>query len=167
MIRRRSLHVSLQVAIVSVLSFYFGVHFTQFFQGESAGIGGLWAAISSIVVLQATQKATIESAWMRTLGTLIGASMSALYFQFFPFSWLGMGATIFATVLLCEMLNIPDNARLASITVCITMVMASLHPSINPYLNSILRFSESMIGIALSMAAISLWPTDADAKGEK
>ncbi|MBM5573425.1 aromatic acid exporter family protein [Deefgea sp. CFH1-16] len=158
---------SLQVAIVSVLSFYFGVHFTQFFQGESAGIGGLWAAISSIVVLQATQKATIESAWMRTLGTLIGASMSALYFQFFPFSWLGMGATIFATVLLCEMLNIPDNARLASITVCITMVMASLNPTINPYLNSILRFSESMIGIALSMAAIILWPTDADAKGEK
>jgi len=36
-------------------------------------IGALWAMISSIVVMQDTRSATISTAWLRILGSLIGA----------------------------------------------------------------------------------------------
>ena len=56
-------------------SYLAGVYFTSSFHGRSSIIGGLWCVISGIVVLQATSRDAWQSAVLRVLGTLIGATI--------------------------------------------------------------------------------------------
>lgn len=152
------LRMATQITLVALASYWTGTHFTGLFHGDSSIIGGLWSAISGIVVLQATQRDTWSSAWLRILGTFIGAVISAAYLSILPFSPLGMAAAIFITVLICHAARIPDHARLASITVAVIMVVASMSPTLNPLQNAGLRFIESCIGTAMAILAILIWP---------
>jgi uncharacterized membrane protein YgaE (UPF0421/DUF939 family) len=79
--------------------------------------------ISGIVVLQATRRDTVASAWLRVLGTLIGAVISAIYLSFLPFNPFGLAVCIGITVLPCHSFRVPDHARLAAITVAVVMVV--------------------------------------------
>ncbi|MBW2511045.1 MAG: FUSC family protein [Deltaproteobacteria bacterium] len=158
MMSYNALRIAIMVALVALASYIVGFYTTGLFHGATAGIGGLWSAISGIVVLQATRHAAWSSASLRVLGTAIGSIISAAYLTVLPFSPYGMAASIFATVLLCHVVRIPDHARLASITVAVIMVTASLNPTITPILNAALRFSESCIGTALAVFAVLLWP---------
>ena len=147
---------TLENMVVSFLAFIVGVHFTSLFHGASSAIGGLWVVISGLVVLQSTRHKTLSSAWLRVLGSLIGAIVSGAYLWVLPFSALGMAVCIGLTVLLCQLMGVPDHARLAGITVSVVMVASSLSPSLSPVLNAFLRFVESSIGTAIAVAVAYL-----------
>ena len=151
---RAYLYTGLESGIVALLSFVGGYGFTSLFHGASAEIGGLWALISGIVVLQATRRAASAAAWLRLVGTFVGAIVSATYLLLFPFSALGMAACIVATVLLCELLKVPDDGRLASITVAVIMVVSVVDPTVPPITNATLRFVESCIGTAVGVGLV-------------
>jgi hypothetical protein len=68
-----------------------------------------------------------------------------------------MAACIFLTVLLCHATRIPDHARLAALAVGVVMVVSSLHPTLHPVVNSVLRFSEACIGSAMAALVIRVW----------
>jgi hypothetical protein len=72
-----------------------------------------------------------------------------------------MAVTIFATVLICNPINVPSHGRLAAITVIVIMVTSSLDPSLSPGLNALLRFAESCIGTAVAVLEVVLWPARA------
>ena len=150
--------IATQTALAALGAYWLGLQLTSTLHEASADIGALWSAISAIVVLQATQRDTLNSAWLRILGTLIGAVISASYLSLLPFNPLGMAASIFITVLLCHAARIPDHARLAAITVAVIMVAANLSPDLPPIQNAALRFIESCIGAALGTLAALLWP---------
>ena len=155
---RDALLKALQNTLVSLLAYLGGYYLTALFHVPSAALGGLWALISGIVVLRETDRETWSSAWLRVIGTLVGAVISAVYLTFLPFSILGMGVAIGVTVLLCQFLGIPDNARLAALTVGVIMVISSLHPDINPVINALFRFVESLIGTGVALAVALLFP---------
>jgi uncharacterized membrane protein YgaE (UPF0421/DUF939 family) len=115
-----------------------GFYFTRLFYGASATIGGLWGLVFGVVVLQATRHDTLASTWLRVLGTLIGAAVSAVYLSFLPFNPFGMAVVIGVVMLLCQVLGAPDHARLASITAAVIIVLSTLHPGFNPALNAAL-----------------------------
>ena len=75
-------------ALVSVVSFSLAFAITGFVPEDTSTrmIGAMWAMISAIVVMQDTRSATISTAWLRILGSFIGAVFSAIYLHFFPFS---------------------------------------------------------------------------------
>ena len=158
MIGRDSIRVAVQVALVALSSYLCGVYFTGAFHSASAGTGGLWAVMSGIVVLQETRRKTWSLAWLQILGTLVGSIVSVAFLSVLPFSAIGMAASIFATVLLCYALRIPDHARLAALAVGVVMVVSSLHPTLHPTQNAALRFSEACIGTAMAVLAILMWP---------
>jgi uncharacterized membrane protein YccC len=157
MISPDAIRVAVQTAMISLASYLTGFHFTGLFHGSSASIGGLWSAIAGIVVLQETRRDTWSSAWLRVLGTAIGSVISAAYLTVLPFSSIGMAASIFATVLLCHAVRIPNHARLAATTVAVIMVTASLHPTLNPIQNAALRLCESSIGTAMAVLTVLIW----------
>lgn len=126
--------------------------------GASAGVGGMWAAISGIVVLQATHGEALTAAVKRVLGTLIGAIISWAYLSLFPVGWGGSFVCIFVTVLICQLLAVPDNGRLGCITVMVVLVIASLHPGMPPLANAGLRFVESAVGSGMALLVAWLWP---------
>ena len=150
--------VAIQNALVSLAAYLVGYYFTASFHGRSSSIGGLWSLVSGIVVLQATSRDTWKSAVLRVLGTLIGAMLSGFYLYLFPFSPVGMAVSVGLTVLLCQMVEVPDHGRLAAITVALVMVISSGNPELSPFANAALRFIESVIGAGTAVLAVLLWP---------
>ena len=156
--RAESLRIPAEIAIAALLAYWLGSWFTSLFPGYLPKIGGLWSAISAVVVTQATRRDTTDSASLRILGSAIGALTSAVYLTLLPFHPLGMALAIFATVVLCAAVNIPSHGRLAAITVIVVMVTGSLDPKLSPGLNALLRFLESCIGTGIAVLGVRLWP---------
>ena len=156
--RGELLLIPAQIAVAALLAYWIGFSFTSLFPGYLPKIGGLWSAISAVVVTQLTRKDTTSSASLRVLGTAIGAFTSALYLTVLPFHPIGMAVAIFATGVICTALRVPSHGRLAAITVIVVMVTASLDPALSPGLNALLRFAESCIGTAVAVLVVLLWP---------
>ncbi|MCP9816942.1 FUSC family protein [Synechococcus sp. GreenBA-s] len=152
------LRIPAEIAVAALVAYLVGFWFTSLFQGYLPKIGGLWSAISAIVVTQATRRETTSSASLRILGSAIGALTSAVYMSVLPFHPLGMALAIFATVVLCAAVNIPSHGRLAAITVVVVMVTGSLDPKLSPGLNALLRFVESCLGTGVALLGVRLWP---------
>ena len=153
-----AVRIAIQDALVCLLAYLAGFYFTRTLYGSEMQIGALWSVISGIVVLQATRRDTMATAWLRTLGTLIGSIISAVYLLLLPFSPIGMALSIGITILLCHVCRVPDHARLAAITVAVIMVVSAAYPHMNPLVNAGLRFGESCIGTALAVLAVLAWP---------
>ena len=152
------LRIPAEIAVAALVAYLVGFWFTSLFPGYLPKIGGLWSAISAIVVTQATRRETTSSASLRILGSAIGALTSAVYLTLLPFHPLGMALAIFATVLLCTVVRIPSHGRLAAITVIVVIVTGSLDPKLSQGLNALLRFLESSIGTGVALLSVRLWP---------
>jgi uncharacterized membrane protein YccC len=152
------LRIPAEIALAALVAYGLGSWFTSLFPGYLPKIGGLWSAISAIVVTQATSKEALSSASLRILGSAIGAATSAVYLILLPFHPAGMAVAIFATLLLCAAVNVPSHGRLAAITVIVVMVTSSLDPRLSPGLNALLRFAESCIGTGVAVLAVLVWP---------
>ena len=155
--RAERLRIPAEIALAALLAYWLGSWFTSLFPGYLPKIGGLWSAISAIVVTQATSKEALSSASLRILGSAIGAATSAIYLTLLPFHPAGMALAIFATLLLCAAVNVPSHGRLAAITVIVVMVTSSLDPKLSPGLNALLRFAESCIGTGVAVLAVLIW----------
>ena len=151
------LRIPAEIALAALVAYGLGSWFTSLFPGYLPKIGGLWSAISAIVVTQATSKEALSSASLRILGSAIGAATSAVYLILLPFHPAGMAVAIFATLLLCAAVNVPSHGRLAAITVIVVMVTSSLDPRLSPGLNALLRFAESCIGTGVAVLAVLIW----------
>ena len=160
--RADRLRIPAEIALAALVAYLLGFWFTSLFPGYLPKIGGLWSAISAIVVTQSSRQETTASASLRILGSAIGALTSAIYLTLLPFQPLGMALAIFATVALCAAENIPSNGRLAAITVIVVMVTSSLDPKLSPGLNALLRFAESCIGTGIAVLGVRLWPESAN-----
>lgn len=146
-------------ALVSAVSFALAFAITGYVPEDTATqmIGAMWAMISAIVVMQDTRSATISTASLRILGSLIGAVFSAIYLLFFPFSIVGMGVLIGIVVLTCELLHLPGHLRLAGLTAGIVMVISVVNPDIPSVVNAATRFLEVIIGSSVAVAAAWIW----------
>ena len=156
--RAERLRIPAEIALAALVAYALGTWFTGLFPGYLPKIGGLWSAISAIVVTQATSKEALSSASLRILGSAIGAATSAVYLTLLPFHPAGMALAIFATLLLCAAVKVPSHGRLAAITVIVVMVTSSLDPKLSPGLNALLRFAESCIGTGVAVLAVLVWP---------
>jgi hypothetical protein len=156
--RAERLRIPAQIAIAALVAYLIGFRFTSLFPDYLPRIGGLWSALSAVVVTQTSRQEAASSASLRILGSAIGALTSGLYLVLHPFDPFGMALVIFVTVLICSAFNVSSHARLAAITVIVVMVTASLDPKLNPLLNALLRFLESCIGTGVALLAVWLWP---------
>ncbi|HEY1435850.1 MAG TPA: FUSC family protein [Thermoanaerobaculia bacterium] len=150
--------VAARTALVCLAAYVAGSGFTSLFHAGTSVLGGIWSVVSGIVVLQATIEDTRGSAWLRILGTAIGAAVGAIYLGLLPFSPVGMAACVGVTVLFCQATGVPDHARLASVTVVIILAVSVAAPDIRPITNAFLRFVESCLGAGLAMIAVMLSP---------
>lgn len=151
---RMTLIVCLEGIFITLFGFYLGSRFTAIFHGASAEIGGLWSAISGLVVLQSTIRETLKSSLLRTIGTAIGASICAVYLFLFGFSLPGMALCAGLALAVCYLLDIFEYARLAAATVVIIAVVSAESPGISPFLNGFLRFCEATIGVGVCIVCV-------------
>lgn len=152
--RRMTLIIAVEGVLITLLGYYLGSRFTAIFHGASAQVGGIWSAISGLVVLQSTIRETLKSSLLRTIGTFIGALVCAIYLSLFGFSMLGMALCAGLTLSICYLLDIFEYARLAAATVVIIAALGQANPEVSPFLNAFLRFSESTIGVGVCILSV-------------
>ncbi len=132
-------------------AFICGFYFTTFFHEPTSLVGGLWAVISAIIVIEASHKETYTSAKNRIIGSLIGAILSGVYLLFFPFTIIGFVVTVGVGVLICLLIGIPQSVKLTGITISVVMIVATITEGLHPFLNAGLRFIESAIGTGIAI----------------
>ena len=150
--------IAVQNTLVALAAYLAGLHFTGLFHAESAPLGAVWSVAAGIVVIQATSNETLKSAALRLLGTFLGAALGAAYLYMFSFSVVGMALSVGIAVFLCKLAAVPDNGRLAAITVVIILAISAAMPSLAPLTNAALRFGESCIGVGIAAVIVLLWP---------
>lgn len=143
---------ALQFAVVSVSAYLLGLGMGWLAGTPSERLGAMWAAISGIVVLQDTLRDTWAATRARVFGTFIGALLAAVFLILLPVTPWGLALCVGLTVLLCRLSGIVDGGRLSSITVVVVMVISSMHPELNPFVNAALRFIEAGCGTGMALA---------------
>ncbi len=156
---RSSIILALEMAISATLSLWLGTWFSQALNIDTASIGGLWSAISAILITQATNQETFKAAWLRVIGSLIGAIAAGIVVSLFGYAWWAFALGMLLTVVVCSLVNLADTFRLACLTLSVVMVIGQLTPAMNPWINSAGRFVESLIGVIVALLiAIPLKP---------
>ena len=145
--------------VIAVIAYVAGYEFTSLFHVNTAVIGGLWAVISGVVVIESKRADTWESGKFRVIGSFIGALISGLYLYYFSFSAIGFAFCIAAGVLVCHLLGLAKYMKLTSITISVVMIVSLVDKDLDPFLNAALRFAESVIGtaVAVTVAYVSHW----------
>lgn len=146
--------VAVASGIAVLLSYLVGAYSTGHFHEESRWMGAMLAAISAIVVMQDDVRASVKMGGLRMLGTLIGVIIAYVYLVIFPFTLVGMVVTVFLLTVVCMWFGIPDNGRIATMTLVMILIVSKMSPSLSPLVNGALRFIEaalgSLIGIGLA-----------------
>ncbi|MFY9804199.1 MAG: FUSC family protein [Candidatus Acidiferrales bacterium] len=135
-------------------------HIRQAFQTATAGVlamylsrflglpEGYWAAITAMIVLQASLGAALKESWVRVAATAIGAALAIPFVTYLGRGLIVFGAAVFVTVLLCSLLRLQAGLRVAATTVAIIMLIP--RPG-RPWEPGIHRFLEVSFGIIVAL----------------
>jgi len=154
-----------KAGVASALSLFLGVGFSQVTSRPDTLVNGLFAVITSIVVVQAYLGGTYRAAWIRFLGTFVGAIIGGGCASLFGMGAFSLGVSIFLTVVILSALGLHDSLRIASLTVAFVMVLWGVKPDISPWAFGAYRLVDSCIGILVAVVVVhTLWPTQATRK---
>ena len=123
-----------------LLAYFFGSYVTGRFHQESGFI---------VVLQERDLKNSLHNAWLRVLGTFIGALIAWIYLLLYSFSVGGLIIAVFILELICMLLNVPDNGKMATITVI--LIISDEYPDLPPWENGLLRFSEAAVGAGIGI----------------
>lgn len=155
--------LALKTGIAASISLFLGLGFSKILERPDTLVSGLWCVMASIVVLQAQLGGTYKAAWVRFLGVLVGTIVGGIFTSYIGVNYpLGLGISIFFTIVICSLLNIKESFRIASLSTAVVIILGGLNPTINPWIFSLFRFLDSCIGILVAVfVAHVLWPEKA------
>lgn len=135
-----------------VLAYLTGLLVTGPFHRASGSMGAMLACTSAVVVLQTPGlRESLRAGLLRVAGTAIGALLAYLYLRLFAFSTFGMMCSVALLVTLSMLLGIPDNGRMATITLLAILLVSQQNHALAPGMNCLLRFVESALGVAIGV----------------
>ena len=121
--------VSFVSCIGVLLAYLTGVYITGSLHEASRWMGAMLACTSLVVVLQShNYKDSLRAGWTRVLGTFLGALVAYIYLKIWPFSIVGMLASVFVLEMLCMLVGIYQNNRIATITLLIILLVSDDAP---------------------------------------
>ncbi|MEG1760243.1 MAG: FUSC family protein [Alistipes sp.] len=154
LLHRIHLPVAVGRCVAVCLSYLVGASVTGHFHEASHLTGAMLTCTSAIVVLQQNVQESIHRGWLRVLGTFFGAVVAFLYLTVFPFTLAGMIGSLFILEILCMLLDVPDNGKMASITLVVVLIVSTQSPGLSPLMNGLLRFMEAAIGAGIGITTV-------------
>lgn len=154
--RRFSIILAIKTALLTVVCYHLGFYISQLYHFNSPEISGLWCTISGIIVLQVFIDESFSAAWLRIVGSFIGAMTSFIFSHFWGYSLSTLALCVLCTVMFVSACKLKQTFRLSSLTAAIVIVIGMLSPNITPFMNASSRFIESATGalIAILITAI-------------
>lgn len=135
-----------------VMAYLIGTFVTGPFHQASSSMGAMLACTSAGVVLQTPGlRESLRAGLLRVAGTALGALLAYAYLRLFAFSTLGMMLAVALLVVLSMLLGIPDNGRMATITLLAILLVSQRSHALPPGVNCLLRFVESALGVAVGV----------------
>lgn len=135
-----------------VMAYLIGIFVTGPFHQASSSMGAMLACTSAVVVLQTPGlRESLRAGLLRVAGTALGALLAYAYLRLFAFSTLGMMLAVALLVVLSMLLGIPDNGRMATITLLAILLVSQRSHALPPGVNCLLRFVESALGVAVGV----------------
>jgi uncharacterized membrane protein YgaE (UPF0421/DUF939 family) len=86
--------------------------------------GGMWAAVSAILVLQPGVEKSIAASVVRVLANLIGVGAGEIVSAAFPHGFAAIAISLVVVILLCELLRLDLGLRSA----CASLLIVTLSP---------------------------------------
>lgn len=125
----------------------------------------VWAVVTTILVMQSSLGTAWRVSQDRLIGTAIGAASGALLQMYMPRELWVFALGMFLMAGLCAVLRQPHSAyRFAAITLAIIALPTYVDP---PWVVSLHRFFETVIGIIVGMIVMASWRSaDPDAGTE-
>lgn len=88
------------------------------------------------------------------LSYFIGAVMAIGYLSFYSFSLPGLIISVFLLDVICMLIKVPDNGKIATITLIIILIVSKTSPNLSPITNGLLRFIESAVGTTIGIGMV-------------
>lgn len=140
-----------------LLAYQLGVRVSGRIDAVSALAGSILACTSCVVVMQQSGvRESLREGGLRLLGTLIGVVIGCVYLLIFRFNVWGLLAAIFLQEVVCMLLAIPNNGKMATISLVVVMLVSHFSPDLSPVLNGLLRFTEAAVGASIGIVAVWL-----------
>ena len=154
--------LAIKTGVVAALSWFIGESISHIGGRPTSLLSGLWCVVAAIVVVQDHLGGAYKVAIARASGIAIGSVLGALFTQLLGATPLSLGTAVMLTVLICSLFLLKDSYRIASLSVAVVMVSWEFKPDISPWIFSVYRFLDSLVGIAIALVVVQLlWPTEA------
>ncbi len=62
-----------------------------------------------------------------------------------------MVVAVFVLEIICMLLKVPDNGKMATITLAVVLLISKEYPGLPPWENGLLRFSEAAVGAGIGI----------------
>lgn len=147
--------VSIVTCTGVVLAYLVGMYVTGPIHTPSRWMGSMLACTSVVIVLRSPgYRESLKVGSIRVLGTFLGAAVAFLYLSFFRFTVAGMLAAVFVLEMTGMFLGLYKNDRMSTITLLIILLISQMRPDTPPWQNCLLRFVESVAGVAIGVALL-------------
>jgi uncharacterized membrane protein YccC len=147
---------ALEIGVIATLSFAAAGMVTRQFHHESALLGGIWAAVSALVVYGVDRRQVFGNSRRRLIGSVLGGIVSGVLLVFFAPSLPLLGACAALTAGAVILMNLAEYARLAVVTTVVVFAVQVEHPTVAPFFNAGLRIVESLVGMIVCLAVVSV-----------
>jgi uncharacterized membrane protein YccC len=118
-------------------------------------LGGMWAVIATVFVMRDSYDQSLTAAVSRMAATVVSFAYCLLYLAFLPFHTWALPVAIGLSALTARLVGRPGDALTAAITTTVVLVVAAVSPH-EAWLQPILRFADTAIGVAVGVAAVWL-----------
>lgn len=147
--------VSIVTCVGVVLAYAVGMYVTGPMHMPSRWMGAMLACTSVVIVLRSPgYRESLKIGSIRVLGTFLGASVAFIYLSFFKFTVVGMLASVFVLEMASMFLGLYKSDRISTITMLIILFISQMRPGTPPWQNCLLRFVESVAGVAIGVAML-------------
>ncbi len=149
-------YFSTEAALVGLIAYLLGSMLSVSVRQVMPQMGGMWCAISALVVLQSFFQATKRAGFERILGSCMGAVSSGFICQNFGYGYGQLLASIFIVVYIMNLLNAEPATRLGSTTAAVIVINGLMHPAEQAWLNAFMRFIEGILGVSIAFIIVML-----------
>jgi uncharacterized membrane protein YgaE (UPF0421/DUF939 family) len=153
--KRTSLITATQMTLAVSSSYLIAIQIAVWLHFNSILISGLWAGISSIMVMQAQIEDTHHAGGIRFLGTVFGGICSTVITMISGYTVVSIICPLFFTTTLVSLLNLNAMIRISNLTALVIIVYGMIDPTSPPWVNTLARIFESAVGISTTI--IMVW----------
>ncbi|MDP3560453.1 MAG: FUSC family protein [Legionellaceae bacterium] len=142
---------ALQMMCSVSLSYFLAQKIAMYLHFSSSLISGLWAGISSIMIMQVEVQEVHNAGYFRILGSSMGAICAVLCAMSLGYSAWTIAITMFVSTIMVSLCSLKKTLRLTNLTALVIIVVGIISPEIPPWKNAIARVLESALGVSVTI----------------